>query len=103
LNIDELLVCPKCNNKHFCIKREATYIYTYKLDYPKADTLINKTEELPFLFDNREKIDSKEFLICEACGAKYPFDLEKDKHKIELTILRKAIRADNKDTPEFLD
>ena len=101
MNIDESLVCPKCNSTHFNIKREATYVYTYKLNTP--DTVSNSKNEsaLPFLFDNREQTCSNEYLECEECGARYPCPFFNDTQRINLTILQKAIRADHKEEHDF--
>lgn len=66
------------------------------------DENLEKTEELPFLFDNREKSESKEYLYCKSCKSKYPINLEEEDAKINFTILQKAIRADHIENPEFL-
>lgn len=102
LNLDNSLICPKCNNKYFEMKREATYLYTYKINSPVTNSWSDNDETLPFLFDNREQTSSQEYLECIKCGAKYPCTFNKDTQSINLTILRKAIRADHKDSPEFL-
>lgn len=101
MNIDEPIVCPKCNSKHFKMKRQATYVYTYNINTPEINMCSSKEEALPFLFDNREQTESSEYLECEICGAQYPCPFFTDKQKIDLTILRKAIRADHKSEPEF--
>lgn len=100
MNIEETLVCPKCNGKHFKMKRQATYVYTYDINMPESN-INNNEEPLPFLFDNREQTDSAEYLECDSCGAHYPCPFFNDKEKIDLTILQKAIRADHKSEPEF--
>lgn len=101
MKVEEVLVCPKCNGKHFSVKREATYLYTYKLETSGHENRIEE-EALPFLFDNREQTDSKEYLQCEQCRAQYPCDLDRQHDHIQFTILRKAIRADHQVNPEFL-
>lgn len=101
LNLTESLVCPKCNGTHFRIKREATYLYTYKLDTPSDEHRNAADESLPFLFDNREKIDGKEYLECESCKAQYPCDLDELHSKVHFTILQKAIRSDYVKSPDF--
>ena len=100
INQKETLVCTKCSNKEFEMKREATYLYTYDMD--NHEKWLSKTEILPFLFDNREQIDEKEYLVCKKCGSVYPCSLDKVSKEIELTILRKAVRADHQENPEFL-
>lgn len=102
MKIDESLVCPKCNSKNFEMKHEATYLYTYKIDTVNTSKDEEGLENLPFLFDNREQTCFREFIECNHCGAKYPCSFDKDKQTIDLTIMKKAIRADNIKTPEFL-
>ncbi|MCY6371145.1 hypothetical protein [Clostridium ganghwense] len=102
MNINESLVCPNCNSKYLKLKHEATYVYTYKINTPETGTWSNETETLPFLFDNRQQTNLKEYLECEKCGAKFPYSFDKDNPKIDLTISQKAIRSEYKNTPEFL-
>jgi hypothetical protein len=95
LKLKESLVCTKCRGTHFTIKREATYLYSYNLE--------NKNSEaLPFLFDNRELVQSHEYLQCEQCGAKFPCSLDERNSTLNFTIEQKAIRADHVTNPEFL-
>lgn len=101
MKIEESLICPKCNGHYFQVKREATYLYTYKLNTPDTEQWSENDEALPFLFDNREKISDKDYLECEECKEKYPCDLDSRESKINFTILQKAIRADYKNNPEF--
>ena len=100
--MDGFLVCPECNNKNFTIRREATYVYSYKFNSGEIKKANEKVDELPFLFDNRESTKSSEFIECDKCGSKFPISLEKCNQKINLTILQKAIRSDMVQTPEFL-
>lgn len=102
MNINETLICPKCNGVYFKVKREATYLYTYKLETPYTNERNTENESLPFLFDNREKIRSKEYLECETCRAQYACDLDELQNKIHFTILQKAIRSDFVNNPDFL-
>ncbi len=101
MKIDEALICPKCNGKNFEMKHESTYLYTYKIDIASANIDDEESENLPFLFDNREQTCFKEYVECDQCGTKYPCSFDKDKQTIDLTIMRKAIRADHVKTPEF--
>lgn len=103
MKIDESLICPKCNSKNFEIKHEATYLYTYKIDTANISSDNEETENLPFLFDNREQTCFKEFIECNECGTKYPCSFDKFNQTIDLTIMKKAIRADNVKIPGFLD
>lgn len=102
MRIGESLICTKCNGTHFTVKREATYLYSYKLDTPETGKWSKDSESLPFLFDNRELINSHEYLQCEQCGAKYPCSLDERNNTINFTIEQKAIRADHVTNPEFL-
>ena len=102
MEIKESLICSKCNGTHFTVKREATYLYSYNLDTPESSHWSKDTEALPFLFDNRELVQSHEYLQCEQCGARFPCSLDDRNSTIDLTILRKAVRADHVTNPEFL-
>lgn len=102
MKINEEITCPRCNNKNFEIKHEATYLYTYKIDSINANTHDNESENLPFLFDNRQQTSFKEYIECNKCGIRYPCSINTENQTIDLTIMRKAIRADNVETPEFL-
>ncbi|GCD12350.1 hypothetical protein [Clostridium tagluense] len=101
MKINESLKCPKCNNKNFEIKHEATFLYTYKIDTVNETIAEEGSENLPFLFDNREQTCFKEYIECSTCGSKYPCSFDKDNQTIDLTIMKKAIRADNVKNPEF--
>ncbi|PAB57860.1 hypothetical protein [Anaeromicrobium sediminis] len=100
--ITKTLVCPKCKSNDFIAKREATYLYSYKLNKDNSENSKEETEPLPFLFDNREQTNSKEYIECEDCGSQYPCDLKMDGKEIDFTILQKAIRSDHTTNPEFL-
>lgn len=102
MNINEHMVCPNCNGTHFTVKREATYIYTYNIEPPDTADREGHEDSLPFLFDNREQVNNKEYLRCEQCGAQYPCDIDRQQGKLQFTIIRKAIRADHQQNPEFL-
>ena len=101
MNINESLICPKCNGKNFEIKHEATFLYTYKIDMLNEISMRKDQKILPFLFDNREQTCFKEYIECSKCGNKYPCTIDKENQTIDLTIMKKAIRADNVKTPEF--
>ncbi|HRS21625.1 MAG TPA: hypothetical protein P5510_07650 [Clostridia bacterium] len=95
MELKEPLICTKCSGRHFTVKREATYLYSYDLE--------NKNSEaLPFLFDNRELVDSHEYLQCEQCGARFPCTLDEYNSTINFTIEQKAVRSDHVTNPEFL-
>ena len=100
MNINESLICPKCKGKNFEIKHEATFLYTYKIDTLNGN--VDEDENLPFLFDNREQTCFKEYIECSKCGVKYPCAINKENQTIDLTIMKKAIKSDNVEAPEFL-
>ena len=49
------LHCPQCHGEEFEVKRKVTYIYSYRINNDNKNESLDKTDELPFLFDNREK------------------------------------------------
>jgi ribosomal protein L40E len=102
LRIKESMICTKCNGNHFTVKREATFLYSYKLDTPDTGQWSKDPEALPFLFDYRELIDSHEYLQCEKCGARFPCSLDDRNNTINFTIEGKAVRSDNVNNPEYL-
>lgn len=102
MKINESLVCPKCKSKNFEIKHEATYLYTYKIDTANVNIDDEELENLPFLFDNRQQTCFKEFIECNQCGTKYPCCINIDNQTVDLTIMKKAIRSDQVQTPELL-
>ena len=102
MKTNESLICPKCNGINFEIKHEATYLYTYKIDSVSGNINDEESENLPFLFENRQQTCFKEYIECNKCGNKYPCSIDKKGQTIDLTIMKKAIRADNVETPEFL-
>ena len=102
IDLKKSLTCPKCNGENFIIKREATYLYTYKINSQNFDETTKRAKTVPFLFDNREKEISREYIECETCGIKYLLSLDELKNEIDFTILQKAIRSDYIENPEFL-
>lgn len=102
MKIDKEMICEKCKNKSFEIKREVTYVYTYKISTYHKNIESEEEENLPFLFDNREKTNCSEYLLCMNCGEKYSCYLDDDNDLVKLTIMQQAIRADNVANPEYL-
>lgn len=102
MDIGNSLVCPNCNKSFFQIKREATYIYTYEVNSPEAESVTKNPDELPYLFETREQLSENEYLLCKNCGEKYPCTLDKGKNNISLTILQKALRSEHQKVPEYL-
>ena len=101
MDLSKDLKCPECNSNKFYAKYEATYVYSYFIDSDKPGRN-NKNEFLPFLFDNRELKDSKEYVQCCNCGKQYPCNFSENHKGIDFTILQKAIRADHVAEPQFL-
>lgn len=101
MDINQPLICPKCKGVYFEIKREATYLYSYKLDTPLTGEWSNKDDALPFLFDNRELLNSNEYIECTTCSKTFPYKLDNENNKIHFTIVQKAIRSDIVKEPEF--
>lgn len=102
MDLQAVVVCPKCGGKNFEVKREVTYVYSYKFSSEGLDKTVDIAEELPFLFDNRDKCGSHEYIICQGCRSEFPISLEEYHKNIDLTILRKAVRSDHTENPEFL-
>jgi DNA-directed RNA polymerase subunit RPC12/RpoP len=101
MDLNKSFSCPKCSGKNFTVKREVTYLYTYRINPDDTEETNDKIESVPFLFDNREKENSNEYIECEKCGAKYPIS-PGTSDKIDMTILQKAVRSDYVNNPEYL-
>ena len=95
-----LLVCPICKSNTFLIKYEATYVYSYFID-SDAPGLRNTEEFLPFMFDNREQKETKQFLECNTCGSKYKCYFDYWDKKIAIKDLQAAIASSNISNSEF--
>jgi len=101
MDLNESITCPNCNSGNFLLKQEATYVYSYRIDKSDIEDTLDKTTKLPFLFDNRDLKKSDQYIQCESCNEKYPMEVNLSDNQISLTILRKAIRADHTENPEF--
>ena len=88
----KLLVCPICKSNSFLIKYEATYVYSYFID-SDAPGLKNTEEFLPFMFDNREQKETKQFLECNTCGSIYKCYFNEWDKKIGIKDLQAAISS----------
>lgn len=102
MELNDILECPKCKGKKFTINREVTYIYKYNINSEDINTSKNNKESLPFVFDDREKLKSKEFICCDNCKTEYNITLNSLNNSIDFTIIKKAIRSDIVDNPEFI-
>lgn len=98
--MSDKITCPQCGSNDLIAKFQASYVYSYRIDND-APGSENDDEFLPFLFDNREKTDSKEYLECNNCKTKFPCDFNEGTKGISMTILQKAIRSDHAVDPEF--
>jgi hypothetical protein len=93
------LVCPVCGAAHFLLKHEASYVYSYCIDAEinpadaDAPGLQNKTEFLPFLFDDREQQYDKQYVECRNCGERFPCYFDHWDSRIGLQALQNALRA----------
>ncbi len=88
------LVCPVCGSGRFLLKHEATYVYSYIVDSESnAPGLNNEVEFLPFLYDNREQKNTKQYLECGSCGASFPCYFDHWDSKVGLNALHEAIRT----------
>lgn len=101
MKIDQSLTCPKCNGTYFTMKREAAYLYSYKISTPDTQNWSKEDEGLSFLFDYRDQLSDKEYLECHTCKAKFPCDLKMADEHVDFTILQKAIRAEYVDNADF--
>ena len=93
MTIKNHLTCPKCQGMGFEMKKEATYLYTYELDTPLTNGSCLHHESLPFLFDKRDMLDSREYIQCKDCGQQYFYDFTNHKIKDEVTTLKKAVMS----------
>ncbi|MDD3170117.1 MAG: hypothetical protein PHC91_11730 [Eubacteriales bacterium] len=66
-----MIICPVCQQTSFVIKYEASHVYSYVVD-SDAPGLRNQDEFLSFLYDKRELTNSKQYVECLSCGAKFP-------------------------------
>jgi transposase-like protein len=88
------IVCPSCNSSNLTAKYEAKYVYSYIID-SNAPGLKNKEELLPFLYDNREQVESRQYIKCESCGKQFPCFFSTKSNGIDLNDLQKVFSNDN--------
>jgi transcription elongation factor Elf1 len=65
--------CPICNSADLMLRHEASYVYSYVLD-SDAPGRNNSEEFLSYLYDKREQKDSTDYIVCNKCGTKYPYN-----------------------------
>lgn len=101
MELHKSIQCPQCSGKSFTAKYESTYIYSYKIEPPDSEKDNRDNDAYPFLFDNREQMNSKQYIECRDCKAKYPCQFTLDSKQVDFTIVQKAIRGDYAEKPEF--
>ena len=101
MNLHQTIKCPHCLGTNFTAKYESTYVYSYKIDCPGSDESNTAHDPVPFLFDDRKQKDSRQYIECTHCKAKYPCEFTLDSENVDFTILKKAIRANYTDEVEF--
>lgn len=99
MNTERLITCPECGGRNFTVKREVTYLYSYRINTDNIDKTSDEMDSVPFLFDNREKEKSNEYIECDNCGARFPVSNDTF-GKGDMIILQKAIRSDHINNPE---
>lgn len=66
--------CPICHSNDLVLRREASYVYSYKLDSDKPG-LKNADVFLSYEYDKRENINSREYVECNQCGTQFPYQV----------------------------
>lgn len=82
------IICPACKSSKLMIKYEAKYVYSYAIDND-APGFKNTTELLPFMYDNREQTEAKQYIECNACGAQYPCFYSLGSNALDFKLLQK--------------
>jgi DNA-directed RNA polymerase subunit RPC12/RpoP len=88
------IVCPQCNSNRLTAKYEAKYVYSYIID-SNAPGLKNKDELLPFLYDNREQVEARQYIKCESCGKEFPCLFSTKSNGIDYNDLRNILSNKN--------
>ena len=89
------LICPVCQNKRFLLKYEASHVYSYVID-TDAPGHKNKDEFLSFQYDNRELMESEQYVECQACGTKFPCSFNIWNNNSSLNELQSVINSGSK-------
>ena len=84
------LICPVCQKNRFVVKYEASHVYSYVID-SDAPGQKNSDEFLSFQFDNRELLDSAQYVECQTCGAKFPCSFSVWDKKTSIEKLQAAL------------
>lgn len=84
------VICPVCKSDRFMLKYQATYEYSYQID-ANAPGKNNTTELLPYMYDNREQKDSKQYIECTNCQTSYPCEFDKWTTGITAEMLQETV------------
>ena len=87
-----ILDCPLCHNNYFVIKYESTFVYSYVIDQD-APGIKNTNEFLSFMYDNRDKKESKQYIECQSCGSKFLCSFNQWNSSVGLEELQSIINA----------
>ncbi|MCC5908903.1 MAG: hypothetical protein JJT76_00455 [Clostridiaceae bacterium] len=101
MQLHKVIQCPQCSGKSFTAKYESTYVYSYKIEPAEGKEIDDGTNTLPFLFDNRDQKNAKQYIECGDCKAQYACEFTLDSKHLDFTILQKAIRGDHAEKPGF--
>lgn len=72
------------------LKYQATYEYSYRID-ANAPGANNSKELLPYMYDRREQMDSKQYIECKSCGTSYPCQFDKWTEGITAQMIQDAV------------
>ena len=86
------VICPVCKDDHLILKYEATYEYSYIID-SNAPGLSNTKELLPYMYDNREQKDAKQYIQCTKCKTHFPCYFDEWTDGINCETIQKAINS----------
>ncbi len=84
------VICPVCHDNHLILKYEATYEYSYIID-SNAPGRNNTKELLPYMYDDREQKDTKQYIECKTCGTSYPCYFDKWTEGINAETIQKVL------------
>ncbi len=89
------ILCPSCKSNKLTAKYEAKYVYSYIID-SNAPGLKNEEELLPFLYDNREQVEARQYIKCESCGKQFPCFFPAKSNGIDYGDLQMILNNNNR-------
>lgn len=89
--------CPVCGCSSLMMKYEASYVYSYALDSDAPGTK-NMSEFLPFLYDNREQKDMKQYIECNKCGTQFPCYFHEWNPNMDASAIKTVLNQGSSDT-----